>query len=318
MFRVSALLVALVSALTGCGGGGDGSSGVVSAAQIATRFSVDPATVLVTSNTTTTPFSNVRFGTLANFTAWGSTCPITTGNYPVLETANAIVYNSGAATATDLDNAARYTDAAIATLRNKYSLPGSVGLDGANKFKVCVTTTSDSGSSAGYNDLFVQTYTYPNKDSLLADLILHEMTHALQAHALHCTLDQYGFERWLTEGMALNASGQNLPSKSALSGLQTLFSGGTPFADTWNRNMPNNDRYPGYALAYKTFLGEYGKTDIDVYNFLTHYGSTVGCPSSGNSAGTWKTEFDAYFGTDLRGTGVLGSTFWANAPKYAL
>lgn len=318
MVRGTALLLAMVTALAGCGGGNDGgSSGVASAAQIAAKFSVDPATVVVTSHTTTTPFSTVTYGTGTMNTAWSSTCAITPGNYSVLETPNVIVYNADTVSTSDLDLAARYADAAIISMRSKYSIPGSVGLDGANKIRVCITTNS-IGGSAGYNDLFVQVYSYPNRNSMLADLIIHEMTHALQNHALHCTLDQYGFERWLNEGMALSAAAQDMPSKSAVSSLQATFAGGTPFSDTWARSGVDFSHYPGYVLAYKTFLGEFNKTDVDVYNFLANYGSTVGCPSSSNSAATWKTQFDAYFGSDLRGTGVLGSTFWTVASRYAL
>ena len=139
----------------------------------------------------------------------------------------------------------------------------------------------------------------------------------MQAQALNCRNDQYGFERWLTEGMALRVAGQDLPAKSDVTGLQALFSGGTPFDDINSRTFPDFNRYPAYRLSYDTFLGVAGKTDADVHNFLKNYGSTVGCPVTPFLLTGWKAQFDAYFGTGLRGTGALGSTFWTVSPAYA-
>jgi hypothetical protein len=302
--------VSMAILLSGCGGG-DGGDGGSSVDSIATKFTINPSTVTVTPGTTTT-----RFAPTTGFTAFGATCSRTPGTYNVLLTTNAIVYNSDTVSAADLDNVARYTEAAVVTLRSKYGMTDNIGFDGLNKVKVCATVSSVGGSS-GYNDLFVEINNYSNKNAILADLIKHEMTHMVQAQALNCQLEQYGFERWLTEGMALRSAEQDLPSKSNLATLQSLFSGGTPFNDTYNRSFPDFARYPAYRLAYDTFLGQYNKTDVDVFKFLRNYGATKGCPVSSPSVANWKTEFDAYFGTDLRGAGPLGSTFWTSAAAYA-
>lgn len=315
--------------LAACGGGGadSGGGGSSDAAAIAALFTVEPTTVTVTQTTTSTPF--ILPGG-PGFTAFGSSsyCPTVAGTYAVRETPNVIVYNDlgNSVSASDLDAVARYTDASVRTLRAKFSIPGTTGLDGTNKVRVCAREPAGGGSngSAGYNDLYVEISNYSSKYLVLAQLIKHEMTHMVQAQAMNCQADQYSYERWLTEGMALRSAGQDLPSRAEIATLQTYFQPGqTPFDDINNRTYPDMNRYPAYRLAYDTFLATAGKTDVDVYNFLKDYAANHGgCPArdpmtSQPPADGWKSAFDAYFGTDLRGAGALGSTFWTTAVGYA-
>jgi hypothetical protein len=315
--------------LAACGGGGGASSGSGSSgdAAVAALFTVDPTTVSVTSTTTTDPFI---LPSGPGFTAFGASnyCSSGAQSYAVRETPNAIVYNdnSNSVSASDLDAVARYTEASVLTLRVKFSMAGTTGLDGVNKVRVCARAPAGGGSngSAGYNDLYVEINNYDSKYLVLAQLIKHEMTHMLQAQAMNCQADQYSYERWLVEGMALASAGQDLPTKAEISTLQTYFpSGQTPFNDMNNRTYPDMNRYPAYRLAYDTFLGVSGKTDVDVYNFLKDYAAHHGgCPALDPMtfeppSNGWKSAFDAYFGTDLRGAGALGATFWTTAAGYA-
>ncbi len=317
-------LTGMLLAACGGGGGDSGGSGSSGGATIAGLFTVDPSTVSVSSTTTTDPF--ILPGG-PGFTAFGASnyCSTSAGNYTVRETPNAIVYNdtSNSVSASDLDAVARYTEASVRTLRAKFSTPGTIGLDGTHKVRVCARAPAGGGSngSSGYNDLYVEINNYANKDLVLAQLIKHEMTHMLQAQAMNCQADQYSYERWLVEGMALASAGQDLPTKAEVSTLQTDFpSGQTPFNDINNRTYPDMRRYPAYRLAYDTLLGTSGKTDVDVYNFLKQYAAANGCPALVNNqppANGWKAAFDAYFAADLRGTGALGTTFWTTAAGYA-
>ncbi len=300
----TALAAAICAIVSACGGGSDKKDFTTTPAEIASHFSIDPASVTVSHATVTTP--------MTQFT----NCNRTSGSYDVLETPNTIVYNADTVSATDLDNAARYTEAAIVTHRTTFGLSGTVGLDGTNKIRVCVTNLH-VGGEARVNDFLVEINTYPDKNAILASLIKHELMHAVERIALGCST-YYAFEAWMMEGMALHEGWQDLPKKSDLSSLQALFTNGAvPMDDTYALVRLNLAKYPAYRLAYDTMLGELGKTDVDIYNFLKAYHSQHGCPS-GDSTSNWKTEFDAYFpGANLRGTGALGSGFWSAAVKYA-
>jgi hypothetical protein len=295
--------------LSACGGGkNEDKDFTTTASEIAAHFSIDPASVTLSRSTVTAPFS----------TTTRSNCPSTTGSYAVLETANTVVYNADTVSNTDLENATRYAEAAIQTFRTSFGIGGAVGLDGTNKYRVCVTSLK-VGGTAGYNDLFVEINTTPDKNAVLASLIKHESMHSVEMQVLGCTREQYGFERWLLEGMALHAGWQDQPKKADLPGLQALFTGGTtPMDDTYARVAAPLNRYPAYRLAYDTMLGELGITDADVYNFLKAYATQHGCPASGNQALNWKADFDAHFpGASLRGSGALGAGFWRAAANYA-
>ncbi|WP_019142477.1 hypothetical protein [Noviherbaspirillum massiliense] len=295
--------------LVACGGGfGDDDS---SNNDVSSLFSVTASGIPVQEHSTTTPFAT---SSTTEFLAFGATCSRQPGTYNVKETANAIVYNADSVPSSVLSSIAQYADASIQTLRARYSFPGPAGFDGT-KVRVCASVNNGTNGSAGINTLYVGT---KNTGRMLAQLVHHEMTHLVQAQALQCRTDQYRFERWLAEGMALHMGQQDMPRFSQLSNLRAQFATvntGTPFGDTDNTTYPVTARYPGYRLAFDTFLGEYKRTDIDVVDFLKSYGAAHHCPSDPN--GNWKVEFDARFGTDLRGAGVLGTTFWFAAKTYA-
>lgn len=317
--RLLPLAAASALLLCACGGGGGDDKGGGSVA-----FSIDPASVNPTSTTTDQPFLDPN---VVEFYAFGSSCRSTAKGQAVLVTDNTVTYSDGTPSAAHLKRVSQYAEAAVRTLRDKFGItaPGNVGFDG-QKLRVCaVISGSDNqtNGSAGVRTLHIGT---PEGYSRLATLIYHESTHAVQAQALNCQIQQYGWERWFTEGMALHVAGQDAPSSGDLAGLQSTFAGiegNLPMGDMDQRAGVRNDRYPAYRLAVDTLLGETGKTDQDLYRFLVQVGRTTGCPGEGANytpaalAAGWKTSFDASFGTDLRGRGAMGADFWTAARKYA-
>lgn len=306
----------------GCGGGSSSGSGDSNAS--ASLFTTDPATITPTAATTDVPF---QLGNVLEFYAYGSTCRSTAAGQAVLVTDNTVTYSDGTATPEHMRRAAQYAEASVRTLRDKFgiSAPGNVGFDG-QKVRVCAAISGSStqtNGSAGIRTLHLGT---PDGYSGLGTLAFHETTHMVQAQALKCQTQQYGWERWLTEGMALRVAGQDSPGQGDLASLQNAFSGidgNLPFGDMDQRVSVRSDRYPGYRLAVDTLLGETGKTEMDLYRFMQKVGETTGCPGSstiyvlGAPVAGWKAAFDASFGTDLRGSGVAGSGFWTLAKKYA-
>jgi hypothetical protein len=323
----SATLLSL-GLLAGCGGGGNSGSESSTNANAnnnsASLFSIDPASITPTAATTDKPF---QYPNVLEFYAYGSSCRSTAPGQAVLVSDNTVTYSDGTATPEHMKRAAQYAEASVRTLRDKFgiSAPGNIGFDG-QKVRVCASisgSSTQSNGSAGIRTLHLGT---PEGYSGLGKLAFHETTHMVQAQALNCQTQQYGWERWLTEGMALRVAGQDGPSQGDLSNLQAAFSGiadNLPFGDMDQRVSVRSDRYPGYRLAVDTLLGETGKTELDLYRFLKQVGTTSGCPGSGAiyvlgaPVAGWKAALDASFGTDLRGTGMAGSGFWAVAKKYA-
>lgn len=317
LFRSTSLALSalVVSTLTACGGGGDSGPH-----NTAFSLSVDPATITPTATSTDTSFQNTG---AAEFMAYGSSsCYSTAKGQPVLETANTVTYNNGTASAAHMKRIAQYAEASIQMLRSQFGItaPNNVGFDG-QKVRVCAAiggSSNQTNGTAGIRTLMVEA---PEGDAGLDRLVYHELVHMVQAQALNCQTQQYGWERWYTEGMAVHMAGQDMPGSGDIASLKTVFagfSGGVPFADTDQRAMWSADRYPGYRLAVETLLGETGKSDVDLYKFLKSVGSTSGCPAYSTTDPTvgWKAAFDAYFGADLRGSGALGAGFWAAAAKY--
>ena len=320
--RVNALIAsACAVVLAACGGGGGGNSENSSSAGL---FTIDPASISPTAATTDTPF---QLGNVLEFYAYGSSCRSTALGQAVLATENTVTYSDGTATSEHMRRAAQFAEASVRTLRDKFgiSAPGNIGFDG-QKVRVCAAISGSStltNGSAGIRTLHLGT---PDGYGGLGTLAFHETTHMVQAQALNCQTQQYGWERWLTEGMALRVAGQDGPSAGDLASLQTAFSGidgNLPFGDMNQRLSARNDRYPGYRLAVDTLLGETGKTELDLYRFLKKVGETTGCPGAetiyvlNQPVAGWKAAFDTAFGTDLRGSGVAGSGFWVLAKKYA-
>jgi hypothetical protein len=327
--------------LAGCGGGGSGGSsgggnGSGTGTQLPSAFYASGITwdqIAVTSNTTSTPIAQFVGGNEYIPTTLG--CYVAAANYPVKETSNVIVYSDSGVADADLTRVARFAEASLLTLRSRYSFSSGTGFSGS-KLKVCVSTGTSGNAEASYNTM--QVASQGQTEYLQASTIHHEMTHIAQAQALGCSANAPAYEKWLLEGMALHVSGMDLPAKSSLGSLQTTVTSygiSTPF-DWIDGGMAPVSVYPSFRLAFDAFLGVKGKTDIDVMNFLKSYGSstavksdgeTNGCPGvavPGTNGGRqpyagngWKTEFDAYFSTDLRGTGALGTTFWTTAPTYA-
>ncbi len=325
--RYSALALATflsLGLLAACGGGGGSSSDTSSGSTSASLFAIDPASITPTAATTDQPF---QYPNVLEFYAYGSSCRSTALGQAVLVTDNTVTYSDGTATPEHMKRAAQYAEASVRTLRDKFGLsaPNNIGFDG-QKVRVCAAisgSSTQSNGSAGIRTLHLGT---PEGYSGLGTLAFHETTHMVQAQALNCQTQQYGWERWLTEGMALRVAGQDSPSQGDLNSLQTAFSGldaNLPFGDMDQRVSVRSDRYPGYRLAVDTLLGETGKTELDLYRFMKKVGDTSGCPGGGAiyvlgaPVAGWKAAFDASFGTDLRGTGVAGSGFWALAKKYA-
>ncbi|MDY0747474.1 hypothetical protein SNE35_23420 [Paucibacter sp. R3-3] len=318
VFPILGLLTAALLSACGGGGGSDSSSGT------ATAFIVDPATITPASATSSQPFLD---RTVPEFYAYGSTCSSATAAQSVLVTDNTVTYNDGTASAAQMKRVAQYAEAAVRTLRDKFGIApaNGIGFDG-QKLRVCAAISgsdAQTNGSAGIRTLHIGA---PDGYGGLGTLILHESTHVVQAQALNCQTQQYGWERWLTEGMALHVASRDLPGAGALDSLQANFAGidgNLPFGDMDQRAAARSDRYPGYVLAVATLLGETGKTDVDIYRFMKSVGETSGCPGDkvpyvpGQPVAGWKAAFDASFGTDLRGTGVAGSGFWALAKKYA-
>ena len=322
-----ASLLSCALGLGGCGGGSSGGSGTGNEGGneggSASLFAIDPASITPTAATTDKPF---QVGNVLEFYAYGSTCRSTAPAQAVLVTDNTVTYSDGTATSDHMRRTAQVAEASVRTLRDKFgiSAPGNIGFDG-QKVRVCASISGSStqtNGSAGIRTLHLGT---PEGYSGLGTLAFHETTHMVQAQALNCQTEQYGWERWLTEGMALRVAGQDQPGQGDLITLQTTFNGidgNLPFGDMNQRMFPRNDRYPAYRLAVDTVLGETGKTELDLYRFMKKVGETTGCPGSGvnyvlgASIVGWKAAFDTSFGTDLRGSGVAGSGFWPLAKKY--
>jgi hypothetical protein len=319
--RNALLALACSTLFAACGGGGGedgGSNGIA--------FVIDPSTVVATATTTDQPFQDFA---VLEFYAYGSSCQSMAAGQSVLVTDNTVTYSNGTPSAAHLQRVAQYAEASVRTLRDKFGITpaNGVGFDG-QKVRVCAAiegSDNATSGSAGIRTLHVGT---PDGYGRIGSLIYHETVHMVQAQALNCQTQQYAWERWFNEGMALRLAGQDLPSKSSLGALQSRAfadaAGGTPFADMDQRAWPRNDRYPGYRLAIDTLLGETGKTEQDLYRFLKQVGDTQGCPGQNLNypvdaayAAGWKTAFDATFGTDLRGSGVAGSGFWGRASAYA-
>lgn len=321
----SYILTALCSLLlAGCGGGGggDGGSGGSSANYSALYGGTDYTSIATTTATASTSF-NYATPSL-QFVAFGPTCTSSTSQ-SITRTANVDVYGDG--TITDpavFAKVAKMTEASVGRLKTIFQITSSVGLDNTNRVKVCASGSNTGNGSAGFATLQIGV---PSSDWQLAQLIQHELVHMVQAQSLRCNTHQYRFERWLAEGLALRIGMQDETYKSEVASLKTSFEGAgfaTPFHELPTWDFPTFARYPGYRLAVDTFLGVSGKSEKDVNEFLKSYGASVGCPAWNNpndpysGIGTgWKTQFDAYFGADLRGTGVLGTTFWTTAPTYA-
>ena len=309
---------AMVVVLTACGGGGGGTKSSESAASYSTLYGGQTYTSIPVSNATAATAFDDTAATGASFVAFASTC---NGSTPqsVVRTTNVDVYSDGSIS----DNAtltkiAQMTEASVIKLRSLFQIAGTVGFDNTNKVRVCASTTSANNGSAGYTTLQLG---LPSDDWILARLIHHELVHMVEAQALQCRNVGYRFERWLVEGLALRIGMQDQPSKSEVASLQSASVAAgyaTPHYELDVGSMPTISRFPGFRLAIDTFLGEKGKTENDVMNFLRDYGASEGCPTAGNLATGWKTRFDATFSTDLRGTGTMGSaSFWTAAASYA-
>lgn len=305
--RIGALTV--VALLVACGAGDD-------RPDRPPVFTVDPATITPRETTTTVPFAG------NGFVATGATCSRSsqpTAGEVVYEADHTVTYSDGTVPAALVRDAARHAEAGVRTLRGRFALTAPVGFNGS-KVHQCVNGRG-AFSTAGWNTIQVLVTAGSQE---LDRVTVHELVHVLQAQALGCTQRQYQFERWLMEGMALHVAGQDQPSKDDLRGLQALFADvatRSPFGDILNSPV---SRYPAYRLAFDAFLGESRRSPADVLRFLQQYGAVNGCPLSaanGGPAGVdqtgWKTEFDAAFGVDLRGTGALGEGFWAVASRYA-
>ena len=318
----SLALACAVATLTACGGGGNEGNGGGDTTASTNLFSVQPASIGAQSQTLATGFATPGFAN--EFIAFGASCSAATGAYDVKVTDNAVVYNADSVQSSTLEAIAQYADASIQTLRAHYGISANVGFDGT-KVRVCATTLNGSNGSAGFNTLYIGAQ---NSGTLLAQLVHHEMTHLVQTQALRCRTYQFAFERWLTEGMALHMGQQDLPTLASLGALRTSFAAvttQTPFGDINGRSFANFELYPGYRLAFDTFLGEASKTDVDVYNFLADYGQVHGCPGTANGlpqgSNGWKVEFEQAFGVSLRtstGSNVYGDAdaFWSAAAKY--
>lgn len=324
--------VACAMVLAACGGGDDDGGGSKS---LGPSFTSDPAKVTPVRAVAEQAYAmeldgNGQYLPSQEFYAFNSHECTQTGQKgaAVWETPNVVVYNNGTATEEQAQKIAQYAEASVLSLRDRYGITpaNGLGFDG-QKVRVC-TGVGGNNNYSGSAGIRTQYIVAPNGGSTTGTMVFHEMVHTVQAQALNCQKDQYLWERWLTEGMALAVAGQDGVSKKQLGSLKKAFqdaSGATPFGDMSQRENPRNDRYPGYRLAVETLLSETGKNDKDLYAFLKQIGDTQGCPGTDAYSQNnwqdllqqgWKVEFDNYFGVDLRGQGVAGSDFWAAAERY--
>lgn len=281
-------------------------------APVGFTFSVDPTTIAVTNTSRSDGYRQAE-----GVIAFGNGCRALQSSYAAVETGNVIVYADGLATLAQRQAAARMADASVRTLRVKFGINESVGLNDA-RIRVCLTPVD--GASAGYTTVQVSDAavvdTDPNNrnSNSLQALLMHELTHVVQLQALGCRARFYGHEKWFIEGMALRLAGQDVTSANELAAFraQQFPGSATPFDDI-DVNAGSLQRYLAYRMAVDVLLQSSGRTERDLYAFLKQVGSGSGCPA-GNAG--WKAAFDTFFGLALRGTGPLGDGFWSIAPNY--
>jgi len=281
-------------------------------APIGFTYSVDPATIAVTITTRSNGYRQAE-----GVIAFGTGCAAQQPSYDAVETGNVIVFADGSATLAQRQAAARLADATVRTLRDKFGINETVGLNDA-RVRVCLTRVD--GGSAGFTTVQVSDAAVIDTDSgnknsnSLQALLMHELTHVVQLQTLGCRARFYRHEKWFLEGMALRLAGQDVAYADELSAYRAAQfpANATPFDDV-DVNAGSLQRYLGYRMAVDVLLHASGRTERDLYAFLRGVGATSGCPA-GNVG--WKPAFDAFFGQDLRGAGPLGSGFWSIAPNY--
>ena len=281
-------------------------------APVGFTYSVDPSTVAVT----TTARSN-GYRQAEGIIAFGTGCAGQLSTYDAVETGNVIVFADGSATLAQRQAAARLADATVRTLRDRFGINETVGLNDA-RVRICLTRMD--GGSAGFNTMQVSDAAVidsepgnRNSNSLQA-LLMHELTHVAQMQALGCRDPSYRHEKWFLEGIALRLAGQDVMDANELATYRAAqFPGeATPFDDI-DVDGGSLQRYLGYRMAVDVLLHASGRTERDLYTFLRSVGAASGCPSSNVG---WKPAFDSFFGLALRSTGPLGSGFWSIAPNY--
>lgn len=315
---LASLVATITLSLTACGGGGENNEFTPNYQGL--YNGTDYTSIATVSAAAVQPFDYVANGIA--FQSYGKTCSASTSQN-VVTTEHTVVYTD----ATNLDAAtlskiAQMTEASYLRLVELFGVDFAPGADGTSRIKVCASSNDSGNGSSGYSDLQIG---IPSNDWQLARLIHHELVHVVEAQSLQCKTEQYRFERWLTEGLALHVAMQDLPTKSEVAGLKSNFDAAdleSPYSYLPNFTYPDMTRYPAWRLAIDTFLGEFNKSAKDVNDFLISYGNTNGCPAWSTNFETidpegWKVQFDEYFEADLRGEGVLGSTFWSIAPNYA-